>query len=160
MKRTTASLVAGAVVAGGLAITVPALASTGNPSTAAAARTAAPLTSAQKDSIEQFLADHPNIAQALAGKAAGWAKFLAANPSVKTELDKVLALPADQRQAELKKWLAANPDAKKALQTYRKGLKEQRLTHQQARLQKRLDRLQGKASGSGAARSSTSSFTT
>lgn len=102
----------------------------------------APLSQAQKDDILDFLADHPQLGQALATRAQGWEKFVAANPTVKAELDKVLSLPADQRRAELQKWLAANPAAKQALQTYRQGVKQQRLTKQRDRLDQRIKRLQ------------------
>ena len=166
MKRITAALVAGSVGVVGFGLAVPALASTGSPS---ATSSSTKLSDAQTKSIEEFLADHPRLAQALAGRAAQWQKLIAAHPEIQTELTKVLALPADQRKAELKKWLAANPDAKKALQDYRSGLKEQRLTQQKDRIQKRLDRLNGKTSGgsSGSSGSSgsggsatTSDFTT
>lgn len=134
----------------GLGLAVPALAdATGSAPTSSTsstgsggARSSAPLTSSQKDAILDFLADHPQLAQGLAARAQGWAKLLAANPALKTELDKVLALPADQRRAELKKWLAANPDARKALQTYRLGLQQDRLTKRQDRLDRRQQRLQ------------------
>lgn len=137
------SLGSAGVIALGLAM--PALAdaagSSASPPTSRSA--SAPLTQSQKDAVLDFLADHPQLAQGLAARAQGWAKLLAANPAIKTELDKVLALPADQRRAELKKWLAANPDAKKALQEYRIGLQQDRLTKRQDRLDRRQQRLQG-----------------
>jgi hemophore-related protein len=144
MKRITSVVLAGTVGLVGFGLAVPALASTGPSSSTAIT---GKLTEAQKQSIEDFLADHPRQAQALAGRAAAWQKFIAAHPDIKAELDKVLALPADQRKAELKKWLAANPAAKQALQDYRGGLKEQRLTKQKDRIEKRLQRLQDKPSG-------------
>ena len=162
MKRITTVLAAGTIGLVGFGLAVPALADTGSTSS-----TTTKLTEAQKQSIEDFLADHPQLAQALAGRAADWAKLIAAHPEIKAELAKVLALPADQRKAELKKWLAANPDAKQALQDYRKGQKTDRLTKQRNRLDQRLKRLNGtqpnstkpnstKPSGS----ASTSAFTT
>ena len=51
-------------------------------------------------------------------------------------------MPADQRRAALKTWLQANPDAQKALQEYRIGNKQAKLTKQQDRLKQRLQRLQ------------------
>jgi len=114
MKRITTVLAAGTIGLVGFGLAVPALASTG-PTTS----TTTKLTEAQKQSIEDFLADHPRLAQALAGRAADWAKLIAAHPEIKAELAKVLALPVDQRKAELQRWLAANPDAKKALHDYR-----------------------------------------
>jgi hemophore-related protein len=155
MKRITAVVATGAVAVLGLAVAVPALASTSSDtSNASGSSSSSGLTSAQQQSIEAFLADHPNLAEALAGRAAGWAKLIAANPAIQTELTKVLALPADQRQAELKAWLKANPTSAKALQAYRKGLKEQRIGQQKDRLDKRLQRLQGKTPGSSASPSS------
>jgi hemophore-related protein len=141
----------------GLCLAMPALATADShaPSPASAsspsgALRSAPLTQAQKDDILDFLADHPRLGQALAARAQGWEKFLAANPDIKAELAKVLALPADQRRAELQKWLAANPDAKQALKSYRDGLKEQRLTRQRDRLDRRLQRLHGGGPSAGA----------
>lgn len=148
MKRMTAVVSLGSAAVIGLGLAMPTLADaagSGSSSTTSKA-TAAPLSQSQKDAILDFLGDHPQLAQGLATRAQGWASFLAANPAVKTELDKVLALPADQRRAELKKWLAANPDAKKALQTYRQGLKEKRLTNQRDRLDRRIKHLQGTTS--------------
>jgi hemophore-related protein len=142
MKRITTVLAAGTIGLVGFGLAVPALADTGSTTS-----TTTKLTEAQKQSIEDFLADHPQLAQALAGRAADWAKLIAAHPEIKAELAKVLALPADQRRAELKTWLAANPDAKQALQDYRKGLKEQRLTKQRNRLDQRLKRLNGTKPG-------------
>lgn len=143
MKRMTAVVSLGSAGVLGLGLAMPALADAAGSSTPASRSAAAPLTQSQKDAILDFLADHPQLAQGLAARAQGWAKFLAANPAIKTELDKVLALPADQRRAELKKWLAANPDAKKALQEYRLGLQQDRLTKRQDRLDRRQQRLQG-----------------
>ena len=97
-------------------------------------------------SIEDFLADHPKAAAALAGRAADWHRLITAHPEIQTELTKLFALPADQRKAELQKWLAANPDAKKALQDYRKGIKEDRLTKQRDRIDQRLKHLNGTSS--------------
>lgn len=132
----------------GLCLAMPALAdaTSGSPKPASATTaplSSAPLTSAQKDDILDFLADHPRLGQALAARAQSWEKFLAAHPDIKAELAKVLALPADQRRAALQNWLAANPDAKQALKDYRQDLKEQRLTKQRGRLDRRIQRLQG-----------------
>jgi hemophore-related protein len=138
MKRMTAVVTLGSAGVLGLGLAMPALAdATGSSAAPASSSAAAPLTQSQKDAILNFLAEHPQLAQGLAARAQGWAKFLAANPAIKTELDKVLALPADQRRAELKKWLAANPAAKKALQEYRLGLQQDRLTKRQDRLDRR-----------------------
>jgi hemophore-related protein len=137
MKRMTAVVTLGSAGVLALGLAMPTLAD------ASGKTTTAPLTSAQQNAILDFLADHPQVAQGLASRAQGWATFVAANPAVKAELDKVAALPADQRRAELKKWLAANPAAKKALQTYREGIKEQHLTRQRDRLDRRIKRLQG-----------------
>ena len=141
MKHT---LIVSAGAAGLLAlgVAVPAVASSGS----SASSSSPSLSSSQLQSIEEFLADHPNLAQALAGRAAGWAKFLDANPSIKAELTKVAALPADQRRTALKAWLKANPSAQKALQEYRIGNKQSRLTKKQDRLKQRLQRLQSPTS--------------
>ncbi len=139
MKHT---LIVSAGAAGLLAlgVAVPAVASSGSSSSSSSSSPS--LSSSQLQSIEEFLADHPNLAQALAGRAAGWATFLDANPSIKAELTKVAALPADQRRTALKAWLKANPSAQKALQEYRIGNKQSRLTKKQDRLKQRLQRLQ------------------
>jgi hemophore-related protein len=140
MKHT---LIVSAGAAGLLAlgVAVPAVASSGSSSSSSSSSTGS-LSSSQLSAIEDFLADHPNLAQALAGRAADWAKFLAANPTIKAELDKLAGMPADQRRAALKSWLQANPDARKALQEYRIGNKQAKLTRQQDRLKQRLQRLQ------------------
>jgi hemophore-related protein len=142
MKHT---LIVSAGAAGLLAlgVAVPAVASSG--SSASPSSSTSSLTSSQLSSIEDFLADHPNLAQGLAGRAAVWAKFLAANPSIKAELDKVAGMPADQRRSALKTWLQANPDAKKALQEYRIGNKQTKLTQRQDRLKQRQQKLQNPA---------------
>lgn len=139
MKHT---LIVSAGAAGLLAlgVAVPAVASSG--SSSASSGSTSSLSSSQLSSIEDLLADHPALAQALAGRAAGWAKFLAANPTIKAELDKLAGMPADQRRAALKAWLEANPDAKKALQEYRIGNQEAKLTKRQDRLKQRQQRLQ------------------
>jgi heme-binding protein len=153
MKRTTALMTAGSVGVVGLCLAMPALASAGSGSpspSSATSGSSSPLTPSQKDAILGFLDDHPRLAQGLAARAEGWARFLAANPAIKAELEKVLALPADQRRAELQTWLAAHPDAKKALQAYRRTLKEHRLTQQRDRLDRRIQRLQGSGASNGA----------
>jgi hemophore-related protein len=137
MKRMTAVVSLGSAGVLGLGLALPALADAAGSTAPPSSSASAPLTQSQKDAILDFLADHPQLAQGLAARAQGWAKLLAANPAIKTELDKVLALPADQRRAELKKWLAANPDAKKALQEYRLGLQQTRLDKRQERLDRR-----------------------
>jgi hemophore-related protein len=144
MKRMTAVLTMGSVGVVGLGLAMPALA---DATSGSATPTSAPLTQAQKDDILDFLADHPRLGQALAARAQGWERFLAAHPDIKAELAKVLALPPDQRRAELQKWLAANPQAKQALKDYRQGLREQRLTKQRDRLDRRIQRLQGGGDG-------------
>jgi hemophore-related protein len=149
MKRMTAVVTLGSAGVLGLGLAMPALADAAGSSGSSSPSSAAPLTSAQQEVILDFLADHPELAQGLAARAQGWAKFVAANPAVKAELAKVAALPADQRRAELKKWLAANPAAKKALQTYREGIREQRLTKERDRLDRRIKRLQGGGAGAG-----------
>jgi hemophore-related protein len=156
MKRMTAVLAVGSVGVVGLALAMPALADATSGSPSPSSASSAPLTQAQKDDILDFLADHPQLGQALAARAAGWEKFLAAHPDIKAELAKVLALPADQRRAELQKWLAAHPDAKAALKAYRQGLKEQRLTRQRDRLDRRIQRLQGRMGGGSAGSGSSS----
>jgi hemophore-related protein len=153
MKHIAVIVSAAAAGALGMGVAVPALASTGS---SPAASSSSSLSSSQLQSIEEFLADHPNLAQALAGRAADWQKFLAANPAIKTELDKVAGMPADQRRAALKTWLQANPTARQALQKYRIGLKQARLTRQQDRLKQRLSRIGNPPAGSGSSSSSSS----
>ncbi len=59
----------------GFGLAVPALASADSaPTVASATRQSSSLTESQQQSIEDFLADHPQLAQALAGRAAGWAE--------------------------------------------------------------------------------------
>jgi hemophore-related protein len=141
MNRILVIVTAAAAGAIGTGVAVPALASSGSSASPAATSTTSSLSSSQLQSIEDFLADHPNLAQALAGRAASWQKFLAANPAVKAELDKVATLSTTQRRAALKTWLQANPDAKAALEKYRIGLKQARLSRQQDRLKQRLGRI-------------------
>jgi hemophore-related protein len=139
MNRIIVIVTAAAAGAIGTGVAVPALASSGSPATTTTTPSA--LSSSQLQSIEEFLADHPNLAQALAGRAADWEKLLAANPAIKAELAKVATLPAPQRRAALKTWLQANPSAKAALEKYRIGLKQARLSRQQDRLKQRLGRI-------------------
>lgn len=146
MKRITAAIAAGSIGVVGFGLAVPALASAGTTSA-----TTSTLTDAQTKSIEDFLADHPQLAQALAGRAAQWQKLVTAHPEIQAELTKVRALPADQRKAELKKWLDANPTAKQALQDYRQGIKATRLTKQRDRIDQRLKRLNGTGTTPGTA---------
>jgi hemophore-related protein len=147
MKHIAVIVSAAAAGALGMGFAVPALADTGS-SGSSSASNASQLSSSQLSSIEQFLTDHPNLAQALAGRAASWQKFLAANPSIKAELAKVATLPADQRKSDLKAWLQANPSARTALQEYRLGNKAARLTQRQDRLKQRLQKLQSPSSSS------------
>jgi hemophore-related protein len=153
MNRILVIVTAAAAGAVGTGVAVPALASGGSASPAASSAGSS-LSSSQLQSIEDFLADHPNLAQALAGRAADWQKFLAANPAIKAELAKVATLPATQRRAALKTWLQANPSAKAALEKYRIGLKQARLSRQQDRLKQRLGRI-----GTGPSSTSPSSST-
>lgn len=128
MKRLT--IVAGgaatAVLAGTL-LAVPALADKGS-SSAPSSSTAAPgpLTATEKDAIDGFLDDHLLFAHALASRAEAWAAFMKAHPDVAAEISKVKALPVDQRRPELRKWLADNPEARKAIRDWRAGLRTQR----------------------------------
>ena len=98
------------------------------------------LTATEKEAIACVLADHPTFAPALARRAAAWEAFLAAHPAVAAEIAKVKALPADQRRAELKKWLADHPDARKAIHDWRTDARKARQGQRQDRRKARQDR--------------------
>ena len=127
MKRLT--IVAGgaatAVLAGTL-LAVPALADKGSSSAPSRTAAAGPLTATEKDAIDGFLDDHLRLAHALADRAEAWSAFTKAHPDIAAELAKVKVLPVDQRRAEIRKWLAEQPEARTAIRDYRAGLRTQR----------------------------------
>ena len=95
MRIRTRALVAGSGLAVVLACAVPAIAladsgSTGTPSAGAATCPARD----RHQAVATYLRDHPDVAQ---------------------ELKTIKALPADQRPAARKQYLAANPDVKSGL---------------------------------------------
>jgi hemophore-related protein len=138
---------AGAAVLAATLLAVPAIADNGSSSTSSSTSTTAPLTTRQKAAIDSFLADHPLLAHALADRAAAWAGFLTAHPDIATEIAKVMALPVDQRRAEIRGWFAQHPEARKAIVAWRSDLRAQR----QSRRQDRRGQRQGVPRGTGAA---------
>lgn len=156
MKRVTtivAAASAAAVVGLGAGVAVPALADSGSSS----ASTTSGLSSSQLSSIESFLADHPQLAQQLATRAAGWQKFLAANPGLGAEIQKVMALPQSQRKAELKTYFQAHPDQRKALLQYRESLQLGQLSQREAKIKQRFAKREQQAPSSSLSGSSSTS---
>jgi hemophore-related protein len=142
MKRLP--IIAGAaatVVLGGTLLAVPAIANNGSPAAASGTAATAPLTAAEKQAIDGFLADHPRLGHALAERAVAWDGFLKAHPDIAAEIAKVKALPAGERRAEVKKWLSSHPEARQAIRDWRSDLRNQR-----------QDRRKARQSGAGAAR--------
>jgi hemophore-related protein len=132
-KRVTtmAAAAAGVVLAGSLAA-VPALGSDGSPATAPV-MASAPLTDAQRALVDEFLADHPRLAQGLAHRAKVWHDFLAGHPDFAAEVDRVLALPVGQRRAELVSWLRDHPAVRHDLRQMRRELRQDRRDRRQDR---------------------------
>lgn len=106
--------------AGGLAAAltlgaaVPALASGSAPvsTTEAIAATdaeRAPLSADELARIESFYAHHPVLGHRLLARIEAWTDFLADHPALAAELERLRALPAEQRRAEVVAWLAAHP---------------------------------------------------
>jgi hemophore-related protein len=146
MKRLP--IIAGAAATAVLAATllaVPAIAQGGSPSASSSTASTAPLTATEKAAVDGFLADHPLLAHALADRAAAWDGFLIAHPDMAAEIAKVKALPADQRRAEIKKWLTSHPAARTAIRDWRGDLRTQR----QDRRQDRRTQRQTQRSGAG-----------
>lgn len=118
-----ASLAAAALTA--TAVAVPAIASSNNGPTStmvsqySGATTPTPLSEAQHKDVDEYLAAHPRVAQGLAEQAERWKAFTTANPELAAELQKLRALPADQRRAALEAYLKANPDQRAALKQWR-----------------------------------------
>jgi heme-binding protein len=154
MKRVP--IIAGAAATAVLAATllaVPAIADNSSAAPASSTTATAPLTSKEKAAVDSFLAEHPLLAHALADRAAAWDGFLKAHPDIAAEVAKVTALPADQRRVEIKKWLAAHPDARTAIRDWRGELRTQR----QDRRQERRTQRQSRRSDTGPASTTSSS---
>lgn len=142
MKRLPIIAVATATVAlGGSLLAVPALADTWPPA-GSSSIAATPLTVAEQEAIDSFLADHPVRAHELARRAAAWEAFLTAHPALAAEIDKVKAWPVAERRAEITTYLAAHPGARAALRDYRASLRSERRLDRQDRRQGRQDRRQ------------------
>jgi hemophore-related protein len=163
MKRLPiiAGAAATAVLAGTL-LGVPAIAqgasspssSTNSSSTNSSSTTStAPLTAKEQAAVDGFLADHPLLAHALADRATAWDGFLTAHPDIAAEIAKVRSLPADQRRAEIKKWLTSHPGARTAIRDWRGDLRTQR----QERRQDRRTQRQTRRGDTGAASTTSSS---
>jgi hemophore-related protein len=101
---------------------------------------APPLTDQQKALIDEYLAAHPGRAQVLAATAARWKAFADANPELAAELQKVAALPPDQRKDELSGWFAAHPEQKAAFQDWVKQTRADRVERRHDRRDRRQDR--------------------
>jgi hemophore-related protein len=126
MKRIAAVIATGAVTALGLGFAVPALAD------AKSKPAPPPLTSTQKQAIQDFLGQHPRLGQRLATRAQAWETFLVAHPGLKAELAEVATLPTNQRRTELRAYLKAHPTDRAALKAYRAGQKALHQAHPKA----------------------------
>lgn len=133
-------------------LAVPAIAQGGSSAATSSTTSTAPLTTKEKAAVDSFLADHPLLAHALADRAAAWNGFVSAHPDIAAEIAKVKALPADQRRAEIKKWLTSHPDARRAIRDWRGDVRTQR----QDRRQERRNQRQTRRDDAGAASTSLS----
>lgn len=160
MRTTTfaVSIVAAALTA--TVVAVPAVAAPGpvTPPAASSQQNGTrppPLSTAQHQVVDEWLAAHPAAAQALAARAQRWKNFRLANPELAAELDKVAALPPAQRRAELASWLKENPDQKAALKQWQAQLRadrQDRRDRREDRRDRREDRREARpGSKSGAA---------
>lgn len=145
MRTTTfaVSIVAAALTATVVAVPAIAAPSPVTPPAATSQQNATrppPLTTAQHQVVDEWLAAHPAAAQALAARAQRWKNFRLAHPELAAELDKVAALPPAQRRAELAAWLKAHPDQKAALKQWQAQLRADRLDRREDRRDRREDR--------------------
>ncbi len=145
MRRTTIAAGIAAAAIAGTALAVPAMADSTTPptqlaSSSAAAPGAAGLTDAQQQELDDFLAAHPKVAQALVDRIERWKTFADAHPELVAELKKVAGLPHEQRRAELSTWLTAHPDDAKAWHAFRQQVRQDRQNRREQRRERRQER--------------------
>lgn len=162
MRRTTIAAGIAAAAITGTALAVPALADTASTTPTAsvsasqsAGTSSGGLTPAQQQELDDFLAAHPKVAQALVARIEQWKTFADAHPDLVAELKKVAQLPADQRRTELTTWLKAHPDDAKAWHAFRKQVRDARKERRDQRRERRHER-RGGGTGSSSSPSSTS----
>lgn len=149
MRRTTIAAGIAAAAIAGTALAVPALA---EPTTPAATTTSATplassssartdsLTPAQQQELDDFLAAHPRMAEALVARIERWKQLADAHPELVAELKKVAELPADQRHEELATWFQAHPDDAKAWHAFRQQVRDDRHDRREQRRERRQER--------------------
>ena len=148
MRRIAVAVSLATVAVAGTALAVPALASPATSSVASSVRLAdtapasavAGLTPEQQQELDDFLAAHPRVAEALVKRIEQWTSFAQAHPDLVAELKKVAALPADQRHAELSAWLKDHPDDAKAWHEFRQQVRQERQDRRDARRERRQER--------------------
>jgi len=156
MRTTTFAVSIAAAALAATVVAVPAVAAPG-PGTPPAVTSqqsgtvAPPLTTAQHQVIDEWLAAHPAAARTLAARAQRWKAFRVAHPELAAELDKVRALPPGQRRAELVSWLKAHPDQKAALKKWHDQLRADRQDRRGDRRDRREERRDARPGGTAAA---------
>lgn len=148
MRRIALAVSLATVAVTGTALAVPALASPSTASVASSVRLAGSasaasssgLTPEQQQELDDFLAAHPRVAEALVKRIERWKSFAQAHPDLVAELKKVAALPADQRHAELTAWLKDHPDDAKAWHQFRQQVRQERKDRREQRRERRHDR--------------------
>jgi hypothetical protein len=165
MRRIALAVSLATVAVTGTALAVPALASPSSSTIASSVRSAdtAPaaattgLTPEQQQELDDFLAAHPRVAEALVKRIERWKTFAQAHPDLVAELKKVAALPADQRHTELTAWLKDHPDDAKAWHQFRQQVRQERHDRREQRRERRQERRSSSTSPSSTSPSSTTS---
>jgi hypothetical protein len=148
MRRTTIAAGIAAAAIAGTALAVPALAEPTTPAATATATALASsssartdsLTPAQRQELDDFLAAHPRVAEALVARIDRWKQLAAAHPELVAELKKVAELPADQRHEELATWFRGHPDDAKAWHAFRQEVRDDRQDRREQRRERRQER--------------------
>jgi hypothetical protein len=148
MRRIALAVSLATVAVTGTAVALPALASPATSSASSSVRLAdstassatAGLTPEQQQELDDFLAAHPRVAQALVQRIEQWKAFAQAHPDLVAELKKVASLPADQRHDELSAWLKDHPDDAKAWHQLRHEVRQDRHDRREQRRERRQQR--------------------
>jgi hypothetical protein len=148
MRRTTIAAGIAAAAIAGTALAVPALAEPTTPAATATATALASsssartdsLTPAQRQELDDFLAAHPRVAEALVTRIDRWKQLAAAHPELVAQLKKVAGLPADQRHEELATWFRGHPDDAKAWHAFRQEVRDDRQDRREQRRERRQER--------------------
>jgi cell division protein FtsX len=156
MRRIALAVSLATVAVTGTALAVPALASPATSSVAASVRSAdttqaaaaAGLTPEQQQELDDFLAAHPRVAEALVKRIEQWKTFAQAHPDLVAELKKVAALPREQRHAELSAWLKDHPDDATAWHQLRQQVRQERQDRRDQRRERRQERRTTTGAGS------------